>query len=93
MAVKTFEGEDVDGSVVKLKQHTGNIEKPLMRGEKIKLTIEAEVRSVSFEENLRTGRVYRVHTLHTTDVKMEAAGQVVEIKKEESHAGSDRSDN
>lgn len=92
MAVKSFEGEDVDGSVVKLRQYTGNVEKPLMRGERIKLTIEAEVRSVSFEENLRTGRVYRVHVLHTTDVKLEAAGEVVAIKKEGSDAGPDGSD-
>lgn len=82
---KTFEGEEIDGSVVVLKQYTGAIPVPLMRGEKIRLIVEAEVKTISFDENLRTGKMYRRHQLHTTDVKLEVVGsgsQTLEVADE-----------
>lgn len=74
MGVKTFEGEEIDGSTIVLKGYTGAIPVPLMRGEKIRLVVEAEVKNISFDENLRNGKVYRVHRLHTNDVHLEVAG-------------------
>lgn len=67
--MRKFEGEEIDGYTVIMRQYNGSFPMPLARGEKVLLLVEAEVRSVSFNENLKTGRVYREHILHVKEVR------------------------
>lgn len=65
-----FEGEDIDGLTVLIKQHKGPLTTPLTRGERVQLTITGEVTEVNFRENRRNGQVYRDHVIVVTDVEV-----------------------
>lgn len=77
-----FEGEELDGSTIKLKQYTGPIAVPFMRGEKVRLIVEAEVQTVQFNENVKTGKVFREHVLYVKDVYPEGQELPEEVDDE-----------
>ena len=63
-----FEGEEVDGNQVVIRQYTGDVETPLTVDETVEITIVAKVSEVTHRINQRTGELNRVHILHVKEV-------------------------
>ena len=63
-----FEGEEIDGFTITVKQFKGPIGVPLSRGEKMELTCIVEVVEVAVRENLKTGQVFRDHVVKISEV-------------------------
>lgn len=68
MAVR-FEGEDLDGCSVTIRQFKGAIAEPLILGEDVQVTIKGKVVGVSIRENRRTGRLTRDHEVLIEEVR------------------------
>jgi hypothetical protein len=66
--VVRFEGEDLDGCSVTIRQFKGVINGPLLLGEDVQVTIKGKVIGVSIRENRRTGRLYRDHEVLIEEV-------------------------
>jgi len=65
-----FEGEEVDGRRIVIRQYTGDIDTPLTVDETVELTIVAKVIEVTHQVNQRTGQLNRVHILRVKEVEV-----------------------
>ena len=65
-----FEGEEVDGRRIVIRQFTGDIDTPLTVDETVELTIVAKVIEVTHQVNQRTGQLNRVHILRVKEVEV-----------------------
>ena len=63
-----FEGEEVDGRRVVIRQYTGDIDTPLTVDETVEITIVAKVIEVTHQVNQRTGELNRVHIRRVKEV-------------------------
>ena len=63
-----FEGDEVDGRRVVIRQYTGDIDTPLTVDETVEITIVAKVIEVTHQVNQRTGQLNRVHILRVKEV-------------------------
>jgi len=63
-----FEGEEVDGRRVVIRQYTGDIDTPLTVDETVEMTVVAKVIEVTHQVNQRTGELNRVHILRVKEV-------------------------
>lgn len=63
-----FEGEQVDGYQVVMRQFRGDIELPLTVDEIVELRVRVRVKQVGYEVNERNGQMHRVHTLKVEEV-------------------------
>lgn len=63
-----FEGEEVDGRRVVIRQYTGDIDTPLTVDEVVEMTVTAKVIEVTHQVNQRTGELNRVHILRVKEV-------------------------
>ena len=63
-----FEGDEVDGRRVVIRQYTGDIDTPLTVDETVEITIVAKVIEVTHQVNQRTGELNRVHILRVKEV-------------------------
>ena len=68
MAVR-FEGEDIDGCSVTIRQFKGNIAAPLILGEDVEVTVKGKVIGVTIRENRRNGRLTRDHEIVISEVQ------------------------
>lgn len=64
-----FEGEDLDGCSVTIKQFKGSIAGPLILGEDVQVNIKGKVVGVSIRENRRNGRLTRDHEILIQEVR------------------------
>lgn len=67
MAVR-FEGEDIDGCSVTIRQFKGAIAGPLILGEDVQVTVTGKVIGVTIRENRRNGRLTRDHEVVISEV-------------------------
>ena len=65
-----FEGEEVDGRRIVIRQYTGDIDTPLTVDETVELTVVAKVIEVTHQVNQRTGQLNRVHILRVKEVEV-----------------------
>jgi hypothetical protein len=63
-----FEGEEVAGRRVVIRQYTGDIDTPLTVDETVEITVVAKVIEVTHQVNQRTGELNRVHILRVKEV-------------------------
>lgn len=63
-----FEGEEVDGRRIVIRQYTGDIDTPLTVDEVVEMTVTAKVIEVTHQVNQRTGELNRVHILRVKEV-------------------------
>ncbi len=66
-----FEGADVDGSQVVIRQFTGSwpLDQPLVADSVVTLEVDVYVQFVNHGVNQRTGDLLRSHTLKVQDVR------------------------
>lgn len=57
----TFEGQEVDGYAVIVRQFKGPIDVPLAWGEEVQVNIRGKVIAVTVRENRQTGQLTREH--------------------------------
>ncbi len=65
-----FEGEEIAGSSVTIRQFKGDIEVPLAVDEVVELKVMAKVSEVSFAVNQKTGQLTRVHHVQVQEVEV-----------------------
>ena len=65
-----FEGEEVSGTSVIIRQFKGDIEVPLTVDELVELRVIAKVSEVSHVVNPKTGELSRVHIIHVQEVEV-----------------------
>ena len=63
-----FEGEEVDGRRIVIRQFTGDIDTPLTVDETVEMTVVAKVIEVTHQVNQRSGELNRVHILRVKEV-------------------------
>lgn len=63
-----FEGEEVDGRRIVIRQYTGDIDTPLTVDETVEISLVAKVIEVTHQVNQRTGQLNRVHILRVKEV-------------------------
>lgn len=64
----SFEGQDIDGYIVVVRQFKGPIDKPLAWGEDVQVTIHGKVTAVEHRENKSTGRLVREHEVRIIEI-------------------------
>jgi len=65
-----FEGEEIDGFRVQLRQFKGYVDTPLAVDETVSLIVTAKVTAVDHTINQRDHRFYRNHILKIEDVSV-----------------------
>lgn len=65
-----FEGEEVDGMRVQLRQFKGDIDAPLTVDETVVLTVVAKVTAVQHNIDQKDHRFYRNHLLQIEEVSV-----------------------
>lgn len=65
-----FEGEEIDGFRVQVRQFKGYIDKPLAIDETVSLIVTAKVTAVDHSINQRDHHLYRNHILKIEDVSV-----------------------
>lgn len=65
-----FEGEEVDGMRVTVRQYKGFVDKPLLVDEVVELRVQARVTQIVHETNERNGHLYRTHVLKIDEVEV-----------------------
>ena len=65
-----FEGEEVDGSKVTLRQFKGDLDVPLAADEVVEVKVVARVTEVNHGVNQKDHKFYRTHVLKVLEVKV-----------------------
>ena len=65
-----FEGEEVDGYKVTLRQFKGDLDVPLAAHEVVELKVLARVTEVNHGVNQRDHKLYRTHVLKVQEVEV-----------------------
>lgn len=65
-----FEGEEVAGSSVTIRQYKGDIDVPLTVDELVEFRVVARVSEVSHAVNQKTGQLTRVHIIQVQEVEV-----------------------
>ncbi len=71
MSNLTFDGEIIDGYVVKITVKQDNIDKPLLMDEEVTLIVSGVVKDVKMHVDGRSGNLMRVHEVAINKIEVE----------------------
>lgn len=66
-----FEGDEIDGYKITLRQFKGDLDVPLTADEYVTLTVVAQVSEVSHRVDRKSGLFFRDHIVHVKEVHVE----------------------